>query len=118
MWARLLSATLGAWLMAAPDILGYGGTASLNDHVVGPILVGSSVVAAWPVMRPLRWVGLVAGAWLLVAPWIFDYSGTVAMKSASVVGFLLAALALLGGEEGNTFGGGWRSLLVRKSDAG
>jgi hypothetical protein len=66
-WARLLSAALGAWLMAAPDVLGYGGIAGLDDHVVGPIVVGSAVVAAWPVMSPLRWVGLVVGVWLLVA---------------------------------------------------
>jgi len=90
-WARLLSAALGAWLMAAPDVLGYGGTAGVNDHVVGPIVVGSAVAAAWPVMRPLRWVGLVVGAWLLVPPWIFGYYGTVAMENGSVVSFLLAA---------------------------
>ena len=110
MWARVLGAALGAWLMAAPDVLGYGGTAGVGDHVVGPIVVGSSVVAAWPVLRSLRWVGLPAGAWLLVAPWIFGYYGTVAMKNGSVVGFLLVALALLGGEKGIRFGGGWRSL--------
>jgi hypothetical protein len=118
MWARLLSAALGVWLMAAPDVLGYGGTAGVGDHVVGPIVVGSAVVAAWPVMRPLRWVGLVAGAWLLVAPWIFGDYGTVAMENGSVVGFLLAALALLGGERESRFGGGWRRLLGRKGDAG
>ena len=118
MWARLLSAALGAWLMASPDVLSYGGTAAFNDHVVGPIVVGSAVVAAWPVMRPMRWVGLVAGAWLLVTPWIFGYYETAALENSSVVGFLLAALALLDGEEGSRFGGGWRSLLARKDGAG
>jgi hypothetical protein len=58
------------------------------------------------------------GAWLLVAPWLFGYYGTVAMENASVVGFLLAALALLDGEQGSRFGGGWGSLLGRKDDAG
>jgi SPW repeat len=117
MWARLLSAALGAWLMAAADVLDYGGIAGVSDHVVGPIVVGASVVAAWPVMRPLRWVGLVAGVWLLVAPWILGYHAMVAMENTSVVGFLLAAIALLGGEEGSRFGGGWGSLLRRKSGA-
>ncbi len=117
MWARVLGAALGAWLMAAPGAFGYGGTAGISDHVVGPIVVGSSVVAAWPVLRSLRWVGLPAGAWLLVAPWILGYYGTVAMENGSVVGLILVALALLGGEEGNRFGGGWRSLLVRKGAA-
>jgi hypothetical protein len=84
---------------------------------VGSIIVGSAVVVAWPVMRPLRWVGLVVRVWLLVASWIFYY-GTVAMENGSVVGFLLATLALLSGEEGSRFGGGWRSLLARKDDAG
>jgi hypothetical protein len=105
--------------MAAPDVLGYGWSAGVNDHVVGPIIVGSAVVAAWLVLRPLQWVGLVVGAWLLVAPWIFvGYYGTVAMGNGSVVGFLLAALALLGGQRGSGFGGGWRNFLAKKDDAG
>ncbi|MEW6638749.1 MAG: dTDP-glucose 4,6-dehydratase, partial [Actinomycetota bacterium] len=61
MWARLINAALGAWLMAAPHVLGYGNLAATVAHVAGPVILGSSVVAAWPVLRPLRWVSLAAG---------------------------------------------------------
>ncbi len=112
MWARLLSAALGAWLMAAPGVLGYGGPAGVGDHVVGPIVVASAIVAAWPVMRPLRWVGLVAGVWLLAAPFVLGYAAAPRINDL-VAGILLALLSFMGGRTEKSFGGGWSSLLER-----
>ncbi len=117
MWSRLLSAALGAWLMAAPDALGYGGALAVICYVAGPIVVGSSFVAAWPVMRPLRWISLVAGACLLAATWVL-FSGTAATANCSVVALVLMVLAPLGGGDGSRFGGGWRVLLRSEDDMG
>ena len=33
MWAHVLAAGLGIWLMAAPAVLGYSGIAAHNDHI-------------------------------------------------------------------------------------
>lgn len=110
MRARLLCALLGAWLMAAPGVLGHGGAAALSAHVAGPVVLGSSVVALWPALRPLRWVALPAGAWLLAAPPLLGYGPSAAANSL-LVGAALAALAFAGGGGQEKVGGGWRAVL-------
>ncbi len=118
MWARIICALLGGWLMAAPDVLGYTKVAAAanNDHAVGAIVVGASIVAVWRVVRPLRWVGLLAGAWLVAAPWVLMrwYGWTPTLEDLGV-GIALVALALLGGKTEKSFGGGWLALLQRRA---
>jgi hypothetical protein len=109
MLARILSALLGAWLMAVPDVLDYTGAARINDSVVGPTVLGFSFIAAWQLMRSLRWVELVAGVWLLVAPWALGYE-LVPIVNSIVVGILLISFALVRGKVEQRFGGGWSSL--------
>jgi hypothetical protein len=114
MWARFISALLGGWLMAAPDVLGYSGVAAAanSDHAVGPIVVGASLVAVWRVMRPLRWVELLAGAWLIVAPWVLmRWYGWIPTLDSLGVGIALVVPAFLGGKTEKSFGGGWLMLL-------
>lgn len=112
MWARLLAAALGGWLIASPAVLGYSGAAEFNARAVGPIVVGASLVAAWQLMRPLRWVEAVVGAWLLVVPWIlFKWYGATATVNSLAVGLMLVGLAFLGGKTTKNFGGGWVSVL-------
>ena len=78
---RILAAALGVWLMVSPAVLGYSGPAAIDAWAVGPIVVGSSLVGAWQVMRPLRWVESLAGAWLLVVPWIlFKWYGATGTR--------------------------------------
>jgi len=113
-WSRLISAAIGAFFMASPGVFGYGGAAAINDHVVGPIIVASSLAAAWPAVRSLRRVGLPAGLWMLVAPIFIGYP-SIGGDLPDVVhvfgGLALAILALLGGATGERFGGGWASVL-------
>ena len=114
MWARFIGALLGGWLMVAPDVLGYSEVAAAanNDHAIGAIVVGASLVAVWPVMRPLRWFGLLAGAWLIAAPWIlFRWYGWPPTVDSLAVGVALVVLAFLGGKTDKSFGGGWLALL-------
>ncbi|BBL80058.1 hypothetical protein RxyAA322_19120 [Rubrobacter xylanophilus] len=111
MWARLLCAVLGAWLMAAPGVLDHGGAAAVSAHVVGPVVLGSSVVAAWPALRPLRWVTLPAGLWLLAAPPLLGYDAVLPAANDMFAGAALAALAFAGGGEREKIGGGWRAVL-------
>jgi hypothetical protein len=109
MWAQVVSALLGVWLMAAPAALGYGDPARTNDRIVGPIVASLAVVAIWEVTRGLRWVNVVCAAWLLVAPWVLG-EGTTAAVNSVAVGSLLLALAFVGGSRRQRFGGGWASL--------
>ena len=110
MWARLLSAALGLWLMAAPHVLDYGGAVRVNDRVMGPLVASLGVLAAWEVARELRWSSLVFGLWLLVAPWVLK-APVAAIVNEMTVGLCLIALALVRGQVRERFGGGWSSLM-------
>lgn len=116
MWARLINAGLGVWLMAAPGVLGYGPPLSINDHLVGPLIVASATVAVWAVLRPLRRVNLVLGLWLLVAPWALS-AGWPAVLNTPAVGAIVAGLSLVRGRVTTPFAGGW-SVLWREDPYG
>jgi hypothetical protein len=109
MWARLVSAALGIWLMAAPAVLDYAGAARTNDRIVGPIVASLAVIAIWETTRSLRWANLPLGGWLLIAPWVLGYPADATWNSL-VVGALLLALGLVRGPVNGHFGGGWSAL--------
>lgn len=113
MVARLASAALGVWLMAAPAVLGYGDPARTADRIAGPVVFALGFVGAWPVMRSLRRAELVAGVWLVLAPWVLGYNA-VPFINGSIAGLLLAALSFAGGETGRSFGGGWSAVSGRR----
>ena len=110
MWARRVSALLGMWLMAAPDILVYDGAAATMDRIVGPLAVSFAVVSIWQVVHGLRWLNLLLGAWLIVAPWLLGY-GNEPLLNSLVAGVLLIALSFVRGRAEQRLGGGWSSLL-------
>lgn len=114
MWARLISAAIGVFFMASPGVFGYGGAAAVNDQIVGPIVFASSLAAVWPAVRSLRLVALPAGLWMLVAPIFIGYpssGGDLPDVTHVFAGLALAILAVLGGKTGESFGGGWSSVL-------
>ena len=115
MCARLVSAVLGLWLMAAPAMLGYSGAAATSDRIVGPLVASIAVIAVWEVARGLRWIGLIAVGWLLFAPWMLGYELVAAVHSL-LVGIALGVLTVMGGRRGQRFGGGWRAVFSRPVD--
>jgi hypothetical protein len=110
MWARLINCGIGIWLMAAPAVLGYGGTAAVNDRVVGPVVASVACIALWEVTRPLRRLGLPLGLWLLVAPFVLGFPRD-AMLNSVLSGMAIAGLSMVRGRRTHAFGGGWRTLL-------
>lgn len=113
MIARAVGVTAGVWLMAAPAVLGHAGTpAEISDRTLGPIIAAVSFIAAWGVVRALRWTALPLAAWCVYAPWFLDFPATAAVSNL-VVGLALAVTAFTGGGVQRRFGGGWRSLLAR-----
>lgn len=121
MYAQLLVAAVGLWLMAAPAVLGYGDPAATSDRVAGPLLVSVGVIAAWEITRSVRWVALPVGLWLLAAPWLLGYPGD-ATVSSSVAGVVAVGLSFVHGEIRASFAGGWDSLWrsgdpAQKNDA-
>lgn len=101
---------LGVWLMAAPAVLGYVGTAAeTSDRLVGPTIAAIGFVAASEITRSVRWANLVAAAWLVAGPWLIG-APTAAAINSLVVGLLVGALSPLGKPDTDRFGGGWSSL--------
>ena len=113
MWPHALSALLGIWLMAAPAVLGYGGLAENNDHIVGPLVASFGITAWWQITRGLRWMNVLLGAWLLVSPWVLRYDQAAPLINSLLAGALIAGLSLIQGKLSKPFGGGWRVLLRR-----
>lgn len=113
MWARLASAAVGLWLMAAPAVLAYGAPAATNDRIVGPVAATFAVIAIWEVTRALRRVNLLLGLWMLAAPWLLGSYPTDATLNSMAAGALLAAFSLFRGDIAQEYGGGWSAVWRR-----
>jgi hypothetical protein len=111
-WAQLLTALTGIWLMASPAVLEYADPARANDRIVGPIVASMATIAIWELTRSLRWVNVVLGAWLLITPWLLEHPPDVRWNSMCV-GTLMLACSLVRGSRTQQFGGGWSSLWRR-----
>ncbi|WP_066839698.1 SPW repeat protein [Rufibacter ruber] len=111
MWAQIINALLGLWLMTAPVMLDSEKTASNNGHIVGPIIVSFAVIAWWESTRVVRLYNLPLGAWLLLAPWVLGYENTPSIVNNLAVGALVIAFSLVRGKVQEQFGGGWGAVF-------
>jgi hypothetical protein len=118
MWARLFNVVIGIWLMASPGIFpeAYTESASLNNHILGPVVIACSIIALHEVARGLRWVNLVIGVWLLIAPWVLGYTQLPAVNGM-ITGALLGGAALVPGRSWQQHDGGWAALFSRREQA-
>lgn len=115
MWAQIINAVLGIWLMIAPAILGAGKTIADNDHIVGPIIISFAVISWWEATRVVRLFNVPLGAWLLLAPWVLGYENTMAIVNDMVVGAFVIAFSLVKGKIEGTYGGGWSAIWKSNS---
>ena len=109
MWARLLNAGLGIWLMAAPAVLGYGGDARIVHRILGPIAASAAIIAIWQATRPMRHLNLALGGILLLTPWVLGSSTTATVNSIAV-GIAMIGLSRIRGRVDQRLGGGWAAL--------
>ena len=110
MWAQIINAVLGIWLMAASAVLGYGAPAQTNDRIIGPVVATFAIVACWEATRPVRRINILLGLWLLAAPWVLGYGAGPAMFNTLAVGLLVTALSFIKGTVQGRYGGGWSAL--------
>ena len=110
--ARVLSASLGAWVMAAPWVLGYGPPAATLDGIVGPLIVTCDVIAITESTRPVRHANLVLGIALAIAAPIAG-GGLGAVITGVLAGLAVALLSRVRGAREHTLGGGWRAIWRR-----
>ncbi len=93
-WNLVASILLGAWLMAAPDLLGSTGTAGGSDNIAGALVVTTAFLALAEVTRSARYVNVLLGAWVVASPWLLSGEGPLARWSNLLVGAVLIALSL------------------------
>lgn len=110
MWAQVINALLGIWLMASPGIFGFEGTIADNDHIVGPVIASFAIISWWETTRTVRLYNLVPAVWLIIAPWVLGYENTTAVINDMAVGVLVISLAMVKGKIEGTFGGGWKAI--------
>ena len=114
-WAQIINALLGIWLMASPGMFGYSGTGRINGVIVGPIIATFAIIAVWEVTRAVGRANVTLGAWLVIAPWVLGYEeNVIATVNEFVVGITIFALAMTRAKTDAKLGGGWRSLIKAK----
>jgi hypothetical protein len=109
MWTQLASALFGIWLVVAPAALGYGGSLSTSDRIVGPLVATFALIAASEVMRSVRRVNLVLAGWVFVSP--VALGRVEGAGHHFVVAIAVAALSSVRTPARHSCGGGWMSLL-------
>ena len=92
-WNLFLMMAIGVWVMSAYSILGYGGTVSYSDNIVGALIITFTVISMSEVGRPLRYLLMLFGLWLIVAPWVLGTDQVVAMWNGVISGIILIPLA-------------------------
>lgn len=111
--AAAIGVAVGIWMMTAPAVLGYSGSAAANDRIVGPTAAAVAWVAATQVTRSIRWVNVVLGGWMLVSSLFLGYPGAatvhVVLSGTAIVASALAIPPL----PRDRYDGGWKGLLER-----
>ena len=118
MSARLHNVVLGIWLMTSPAIFpnSYSQTVSLNNHILGPVVLACALIGLHEAARGLRWVNLVIGVWLLIAPWVLGYH-VMPTVNGMITGVLIIGAALVRGRSCLCMGDGWKGLFSRRRQA-
>lgn len=101
---------VGIGVMAAPDLLGFGGTVADAFHILGPIAASVAGMAFFAILRPVRRVHLLVGPLIGLAPIVFGGSAE-AIAVGVLAGAALVVLAFPGDAKPGQYGGGWRALF-------
>lgn len=89
---------LGLWLLISPFTLSYGGTAAMEDIVVGTLI---AALALWRAlgeetegMKGVSWTVAILGIWAIIAPFALGYTAiSVAVWNDVIVGLIVSVLA-------------------------
>jgi nucleoside-diphosphate-sugar epimerase/uncharacterized membrane protein len=104
------SIAIGAWLMLTRLTVGTEGSMANADHLIGSLVITTSVIALAEVARPFRFLNVALGAALLFTPFWFDAEGPAAISSI-LCGLALVALSLRRGAVRSHYGR-WTQAIV------
>jgi len=109
-WNLAACIVIGLSLMFTRLTLGNDGNMANADHLLGALIVTTSVIALAEIARSLRWLNLLFAAALLVTPFVFG-AGTIATVTSIVLAIALAVLSLRRGAVTRRWGG-WERYVV------
>jgi hypothetical protein len=112
MWAAILSAVSGIWIMIAPTLLGFERTEAVNSYIMGPLITTFAITAIWEVNRSARYFNVFAGLWLVASPFLLEFE-TIACWNTVGFGLAITGLSFIKGTVRGKYGGGWRSLFQK-----
>jgi uncharacterized membrane protein len=110
-WNLAVCAVLGAWLMAAPSVLGSGGAAAGSDQLGGALIVTFAVIGFGEAARAARFVNVPLGLWVIVAPWVLSGAAPSARWNDLAIGLAVVLLSLPRGRIEGRFGG-WDRCVI------
>jgi uncharacterized membrane protein len=110
-WPLVMSALLGIWLMAAPDIFNSRGGAADSDHLLGALVVVVAVTAMAEVTRAVRFLNILLAIAIMAAPWFLGGAMLAARVNDLIAGVLIIALSIPRGLIRSRYGG-WNPLIV------
>ena len=110
-WNLLVSAALGAWLMAAPTVFQTQGQTAHSDHILGALVVTVAIVAFAEVTRAARFINIALALGIIVLPWLFGGATLPSGINDLIIGVLIIALSIPPGKIKNTYNN-WNPLIL------
>ena len=110
-WNLVVSAGLGAWLMAAPSVFQTQGPAANSNYILGALVVTVAIVAFAEVSRAARFSNIVLAIGIMTLPWLLGGGTTAASLNDLITGGLLIVLSIPPGKIKNTYDN-WNPLIV------
>jgi hypothetical protein len=104
-----ITVAVGLWLMAAPAVVGYGGLASRQARLIGPLVAAIAWIASSEVTRAVRWLNLPIGLALVLLSLGPGYSRAASIVAA-VSGTVVVLVLLRRHQVKSRMGGGWRAI--------
>ena len=92
-WTLLMSAGIGAVVLATPLIVGTEPPLYFSDHVVGCLAVTIAISALAEAIRAVRLLNVPLGLWLAASPFLLDGGSTAGMIADVALGLALAWVA-------------------------
>ena len=109
-WNLGVCLIIGVWLMFTRATLGAEGPMANADHLIGALVVTTTVAAMAEVARPLRFVNMGFGMALLIMPFILE-ADSLQMVAGAVCGLALIAFSIRRGSIRQDYGG-WSRFIV------
>jgi hypothetical protein len=110
-WNLLVSAALGAWLMATPAVFQIQGRAAHSDHILGALVVTVAIVAFAEVTRAARFINIALALAIIVLPWLLGGATLVSGLNDLIMGALIIVLSIAPGKIKNTYES-WNPFIV------